>query len=184
MNKHKKFIKDAYNGKLGLTMCSEWKEAIEETYPEFNEQVKLEVGKWYKYTKHDCNFLFNITGIDKLVDGGVIAYGFDDDSWEVCDRWLDDSDYKDIKPATDQEVKEALIKEAKKRGFEEGVMYQTAFGDSTHRINGELDFGFCGRINIHAKKSNGIIFENGKWGTIIETITKEEAEKQLGKTII
>ena len=28
------------------------------------------------------------------------------------------------------------------------------------------------------------IFSNGRWSKIIEAITKEEAEKQLGKTII
>ena len=30
----------------------------------------------------------------------------------------------------------------------------------------------------------GDMFYNGKWATIIETITKEQAEKELGKTII
>ncbi|MGB2525665.1 hypothetical protein [Flagellimonas sp. SN16] len=34
MNKHKKFIKDCYEGKHG-TMCQEWKERILEHYPEF-----------------------------------------------------------------------------------------------------------------------------------------------------
>jgi len=83
--------------------------------------------------------------------------------------------------ATEQEIKTALINEAKKRGLIDGSYIKSTTGD-------------CGLVNdgnwIYAKNSNClfyagfILFDNGKWAEIIETITKEEAEKLLNKKII
>ena len=147
---------------------------------EFPELFKDNANGWYKDKKNDwCMFLEN----------GIIKYGFDAGGF-----WREDlssnyelrkGDYK----ATDKEVEQALIKEAKKRGFKEGVV---------------ADLTYCGHRNSRAKilnknyRYNGswlsvdgfIIFENGKWAEIIkkiiikEIITKEQAEKELGKTII
>lgn len=91
---------------------------------------------------------------------------------------------KFIIEATDKEVEKMLIKEAKKRGFKDKGMYE------------DIHDPYCGFKELHFKeleydrKENwlydgygSVIFCNGKWSTI-ETITKEDAEKQLGKTIV
>ena len=84
---------------------------------------------------------------------------------------------------SDKEVEDALIKEAKKRGFKRGVEYKTLF-DSPNIQLGKFSLEYMPvRNSLLAITAQGIIFENGKWATIIETITKAEAEKQLGKTI-
>lgn len=83
--------------------------------------------------------------------------------------------------ATEEEVKTALINEAKKRGLKCGNYIKATNGDYGLINNGSW---------IHAQNSNClfyagfILFDNGKWATIIETITKEEVEKLLNKKII
>ena len=40
-------------------------------------------------------------------------------------------------------------------------------------------------LNTYGKFcSNPLIYSKGKWAEIVETITKEQAEKELGKTIL
>ena len=50
MNKDYKFIKDAYEGKLGLEMCQDWEDLILNAYPEFKEE-EFKVGDWVYVTK-------------------------------------------------------------------------------------------------------------------------------------
>lgn len=184
MNKHKEFIKKAYNGELGLTMCSEWKEAIEKQYPEFKTQ--LEVGKWYT---HDNGFLFCFTGgFDKDKDPfgyGLSTYG----NWYDLDETEDGGwNGKELRPATKEEVEEALINEAKKRGFKEGVRIKVHADELDNPENTGRSLNIDGNHITYDGESLvfdcAVIFHNGKWAEIIETITKEEAEKQLGKKIV
>lgn len=83
-----------------------------------------------------------------------------------------------------KEVKQALIKEAEKRGFKKGVRYNAEYlgydGQDKLLITSN-DFKLTYNTLLI---DNYEIFKNGIWAEIIETITKEEAEKQLGKTII
>lgn len=89
-------------------------------------------------------------------------------------------------PATESEVFEALKSEAEKRGFASGC-YHTVVNNKDKVINCEANypvrFGFD-----HAENklllNNWAIFKNGIWAEIIPSITKSEAEKQLGKKII
>jgi len=175
MNKHKKFIKKAYNGELGLTMCSEWKEAIEKQYPEFKNQSK--VGEWHKGIGKT---LVCITNND---NGNIYGYGFDKDGkyWEDDSYdWLDV--YNDL--ATKEEVEKALINEAKRRGYHKKhfICLNGNEEDKDYKsLQVEHDLWDEGSA-IHVK--NKWCFIGGKWAEIIETITKEEAEKQLGKKIV
>ena len=86
--------------------CSEWKLKIEKECPELFKN-KLEVGKWYNYYK----------GALLVWNNGGYSYGFINgkyrEDWSFCSQ--------DAEPATEEEVKEALIKEAKKRGFKSGL---------------------------------------------------------------
>ena len=111
-----------------------------------------------------------------------MKHGFDGNgNWFDCHNQnykLRNSDYK----ATDKEVEEALVKEAKKRGFVKGV-------NISYLISTRNDFGFDGTFSIYrdslVDNRSAVIFSEGKWAEIIkETITKEQAEKELGKTIL
>lgn len=124
---------------------------------------EFEVGEWYKY------------GTDLLVwNRGDSTYGFNS-----LNNWGDDYLFscQSGRKATSQEVEEALIKEVKKRGFEEGVSVRVK-GDwmfegtaSNHLLN-HPTFSFKdGYLNFGGM----YIFKNGKWATIIsEEKTIEE----------
>ena len=165
----KEFIKKAHSA-----ACSEWKENIEKEFPKLFKEDALVVGKWYK--SEGC--LFNYQKQSNV-------YGFfTDGSWMNGD-WIWYG--ANAKPATDKEVEEALIKEAKKRGFKEGVRIKSKWmpNISANKLNGK--FMFDNKFELCAA-TNGLmiytIFQNGVWAEIVDTITKEQAEKELGKTIL
>tara|TARA_R110000772_G_scaffold259957_1_gene377744 strand:+ start:61 stop:573 length:513 start_codon:yes stop_codon:yes gene_type:complete len=118
-----------------------------------------------------------------FIEKGVMKYGFDQDGdWQInieLNYKLQEDDYK----ATKEQVRKSLIKEAKKRGFKEGVNADLTYCD--HRVSDakiiEENYRYNGRW---LSLNNYIIFEKGKWAKVTETITKEEAEKELGKIII
>tara|TARA_R110000823_G_scaffold234665_3_gene360875 strand:+ start:28 stop:378 length:351 start_codon:yes stop_codon:yes gene_type:complete len=87
-------------------------------------------------------------------------------------------------PKLFKEVEQALIEEANKRGFKKGVianLTHCGHRNSRAEILNE-NYRYNGR---YLSIDNFIIFEKGKWAEIIkQTITKEEAEKELGKTIL
>jgi hypothetical protein len=169
----KEFIK-----KVHSAASNEWKENIEKEFPKLFKKDALVVGKWYKY--HD-NYQESLMVWNNSED----TYGF----WG--NEYRDDLSFHisyDKIPATDKEVEEALIKEAKKRGFKEGVRVDKLLYNNIGSLNGDsktcenkefkLSFG-------HLFIGNLLIFHNtGKWAEIVETITKEQAEKELGKTIL
>ena len=163
----KEFIKKAHSA-----ACSEWKTNIEKEFPKLFKKDNLVVGKWYKSGKCLFNYQKNSN-----------VYGFFKDGIWTYKNWSWSFRDKNASLATDEEVKQALIKEAKKRGFKKGVMvrcegYNDAIFDGEFRF-GMFKGGVLDGINI------GDIFKDGVWATIVEeTITKEQAEKELGKTII
>ena len=166
----KEFIKKAHSA-----ACSEWKENIEKEFPKLFKEDALEVGKWYK----SKIAVFRVTSLAPLKSYGVYS-----------GKWGNEF-YTDVttrsRPATDKEVEQALIKEAKKRGFKEGVKYKNRL-DSFGFINDSC-WEFNGKSNYLGQRGNKVnslhfIFDEGKWAEIVETITKEQAEKELGKTIL
>lgn len=84
--------------------------------------------------------------------------------------------------ATEKEVKTALVNEAKKRGFVMGCTWNSSV------FTAFTGYSFYYNFKYNSLTLQGdIIFENGIWqiaDEIIETITKEEAEKLLNKKII
>ena len=173
----KEFIKKAHSA-----ACSEWKKNIEKEFPKLFKEYALVVGKWYK--SRSCLFNYQKQG---NVYGFFTDGGWNNGGWS----WDDTS----AKPATDKEIEEALIKEAKKRGFKEGVKFIKLGNGVVQTVDG-LPYFQAGRVAVESPKtewsrvykggsSNPSIFEYGKWAEIIkETITKEQAEKELGKTIL
>ena len=167
----KDFIKKAHEN-----ACSEWKTNIEKEFPKLFKEDALVVGKWYKHCSGGLRYLVCSVG-------NGLAYGFMDGIYHTKLSFGSQRLEEGCIPATDKEVERALIKEAKRRGFKEGVSV------SNENI-GYFYEGMCNSNEITFE--NGIlsidsiyIYKKGKWATIIkETITKEQAEKELGKTIL
>tara|TARA_R110002096_G_scaffold81836_1_gene190593 strand:- start:279 stop:788 length:510 start_codon:yes stop_codon:yes gene_type:complete len=148
------------------------KKEIEKEFPKLFKEEALVVGKWYKY-RDNC--------IDALMvwNDSEDTYGF----WRNKYRTELSFDLINDKiPATDKEVEQALIKEAKKRGLktsnhsclEDGAIWNNITGSEYRYYPKE------NKLMIGAST----VFLDGKWATIVETITKEQAEKELGKTIL
>jgi len=152
-------------------------------------ETKIEVGKWYKSTKYK-KLLVKVTELEK--QGSYLAcygYGFDGDGdWGVLkngDITYCTKEY--LTPATEEEVRTALINEAKKRGFVLSVIYDSLPHsflncDKNTKINCEL--GYSENENC-LYSSCGVIFDNGTWAEIIKPkqMTKEQIEKELGYNI-
>tara|TARA_R110001632_G_scaffold34101_1_gene87145 strand:+ start:2091 stop:2633 length:543 start_codon:yes stop_codon:yes gene_type:complete len=135
---------------------------------------EFEVGKWYKSKNHNITACY----VDEHNNYGV-SFGVWKDAMilNYFEAWT---------LATDKEVETALIKEAKKRGFKEGVKY------NCNNVMGRKDEVLCGKVifdydyNGLFCSSNGWIFEDGKWATIIEEpkeMTMAEVNKALGYEI-
>ena len=152
------------------------KKLLQQFIPEAFEN-KLEVGRWYKLKDnpkilalYDCfkhhrpyAYLFNAKGDYEYAP----IFSF----IELPNRW---------QLATEEEVREALINEAKKRGYKKGVKCKFGIIEDIRTIetnifdwNGKYLFVRC--INGNAD----IIFKNGKWVEIIEEPTKEEINRVL-----
>ncbi len=154
--------------------------------------VKLEVGKWYKYIDYEkwnlC--INNIDYESKTVKG----FGFAaDGTWmenALNDNW-DFEELEKIVEMTESEVFEALKNEAVKRGFVSGTWISWK-NEGKGQIKGDIYWASgsdCIAVRCDAKitdreNKNFPIFKDGIWAEIIPSISKSEAEKQLGKKII
>lgn len=155
------------------------------------DKVELEVGKWYKKG--------NTLALIKCIDdkgmyfqrfhcyGFNLLTGYDNSCFDVAH-----GEYHGFELATPEEVTEALTKEAVKRGYKEGVYMEDLYHDSKDhfKCNGnsfdyeEVPFNVLkGKMALRDKAGN-VIFCYGKWASIIPTITKEDAEKLIGKKIV
>ena len=154
------------------------KELLQEFIPEAFE-TKLEVGKWYKLKDnpkilalYDCfkhhrpyAYIFN--------EKGDYEYRVEFSLFELPTYW---------ELATEEEVSEALINEAKKRGYKKGV--ECKFGVSKEIRTIKTDkFMWDGEIlSINSTAFVwDVIFDNGVWSEIIEQSepTKEEINRVL-----
>ena len=150
------------------------KELLKEFIPEAFEN-ELEVGKWYISEHYLVYYLGNYKcNCIKLSDG----------EWIENVRHSLSGHLKSYRLATEEEVSEALINEAKKRGYKEGVRCQFGLIKEIRTIETNI-FEFKLEYNtlvIKRKDGNAdIIFRNGKWVEIIEEPepTKEEINRVL-----
>jgi len=158
-----------------LQLEADGNECVRDWFPEVFK-VNLEVGKWYKLGD---KFMFNFSGkYSRSNNSG--SYGF-----TMSGKWYDNlgiSVDEIYKVATDKEVEIALKNEALKRGFKEGVWFESAVSEDYFKFNylfiNDNDF------SIIWNKGCGVIFKDGIWAEIIPTITKEEAEEKLKCKII
>lgn len=148
-------------------------EALEAEIKKLKEELnkpEFEVGKWY-YCWQD--YLIHYSGNE------LNNYGF-------CSGWRSDllcSKNQPIqRPATDKEVEEALIKEAKRRGFKKGVRFECLYGWTNNKYsewrNDEISFRYYeGGLWVYGINFYELcIFQEGKWAEII----KEEPLKVGG----
>jgi len=157
----KKFIKE----NAGMT--------LKEAFPEVFGCV-LEVGKWYKVnTVHDYLLMFSGNKQE-------VSLGFANGEWE---NWSFSKKANQLNciPATPQEIKNALEKEAVRRYPDECTVED---------LTGQIKKLYSKRHYDYYFEENTLylygweIFHNGIWATIIPTITKQEAEERLGMKII
>lgn len=176
----KEFIKELHE-----EVSFYWKERIEKEFPELFEN-KLEVGKWYK---GDLGHLYFLDKIVKCPYNPHLSYGFD-----LCGEWSENTAISLNHPqgskyteATDKEVEEALINEAKKRGYKNGNHACLTVYVTCKNIKENAFFYYNGSLWEGNSEGNNCIFRDGKWAEIIEApekeLTKEQVEKELGYKI-
>lgn len=134
------------------------------------DKVELEVGRWYKSGKS----LFNH-------QEGKNSYGFRFGKWQQ-NNWSTNAEYFDetITEATQEEVTQALTKEAVNR-YKVGDFLLSLLTGKVWKVNGNNCY--IDNNGFFIFDSIGV-FKDGKWAEIIQTITKEDAEKELGKKIL
>lgn len=169
-----KFIIEAYEN-----ACSEWQEKIREQLPHLFPTV--EVGQWYKTTEKPY-LLFLVQNIKH---GKFYGVGFNNGEWEDDDLvWADESDY--IAKASTEEVRKALTKEAEKRGYIKGVYIKSLGGAGTVAIDVDTSLFYVEGYDKTLLRANKdcLIFREGEWAKIQNTITKEAAEKKYNIIIV
>lgn len=183
MGKHYNFIKKAYNGELGLTMCQDWKNKILENYPEFKEE-EFKVGDWIvpcfevrRLRPHRINMVTDTHYVtDPWHDSEINTIGFNREN--------------KYRKATKEEVEECLIAEAERRCLVSGVgikpLKDWFYGIANSMvIEHECNYIYYpSNDTLVVKSSNDYticLYSNGKWAEKINTMTKSEAEKKLNE---
>lgn len=156
---------------------------VEQWFPEVFE-TKLEVGKWYKHKE----FKDILICPERISDKGIL-YGF---GFNQKGKWVSDENYLDgsclcnevaakyLIPATEEEVKESLVREANKRYFDVGSKWIKPYSSMEAIANGDFGYSYSFYNNdLTGFQFDGkSIFHNGKWAEIIEeeikVVEKEE----------
>ena len=167
----KEFILDLHNEVILLSV----KAKIEKEFPQLFES-KLEVGRWYKSPEFGSS-LFCVT---KINGDYATAYGFN-----FIGIWQDEkaefafSNLENKTLATPEEVETALINEAKKRGFEDGVKIIPLNKTIAKAV---IDLGFKIEFKQYENEfwmGGYCLFKNGKWAEIIEKPTEMTLEQRV-----
>lgn len=138
-------------------------------------KIELEVGEWYKHVEIKNSLVFKIS---------ELGYGWFNGIYKENEFWSIE-DYNLWIEATPKEVETALINEAKKRGFEVGTCFLDIEHEGYEVCSDEIKIcDSCECLSLQFGEGNGLIYYKGKWAKIIQTITKEEAEKKLNCKII
>ena len=143
------------------------KDCLKEWFPDVFK-TELTIGKWYKYKLA----LFYVTNKISNNTNYYNVFGFDVDGNWMTDNATTYFDEKYIE-ANPEEVSAVLKKEAKNRGYKEGVrIYDVYLKEKTRVSSDKLDYEMCGHnpdnYGMCLRDSAGaIIFANGKWAQIL-----------------
>ena len=130
-----------------------------ELIAEQQPKEEFEVGAWYANNGMPMSMVCYSGKGDGYGTWSGSNWG---NSWAIdqIDNWT---------KATPQEIETALISEAKKRGFKEGVRFKMGDVDYGYSFDSDRDFTYKGELMLGKSANCGhIIFRDGKWATIIE----------------
>lgn len=183
MNKYKKFIKEL--GEVNPRYIS--KLEVKEKFPELFE-VKLEVGKWYKFKTGKEVIVFYLKESAKNN-----AYGMWNGHWTEGNeaRFSLNDTPDEWEPATNKEVEEMLIKEAKKRGlidcFEHTCVDTTSKGThKRHSLHENKTYTYDRSHDFLCDGWGSVIFQSGKWSKVINKPleqTMEQVSEKYGREV-
>lgn len=159
----KKFIKE----NAGMTL----KEAFSGVF-----KTVLETGVWY-YSKTKNGTFENLFRTDE----GVNCYGFENKKYVNCNN-INYLTKNNLRPATNEEVLEALSNEAVKRGYRNGVLLISC---ESVEMKPYGQFVYCGKTN-RLYFGGATIMKNGQWATIIQPkqMTIQEIEKEFNIQVV
>jgi hypothetical protein len=124
----------------------------------------LEVGKWYWVDNGLANELLICQQRNNPAFGFTSGGDFCDDMGNICVA-------QPYRLATDKEVEEALIAEAKRRGFKEGVKYKDINDKCIYPCQEEFEL-IDGKLMCTV--GGGWIFLNGEWAEILVDPIKDK----------
>lgn len=123
------------------------------------DQPEFEVGKWYKYKRTMDNKMcfLNYRGEEAKCFG----------IWN--DRWGEDWIFPfDSTPATSEEIKEALFRQAEKEGYKKGVKIRAIYGTRIYTLRGLRVGEYYPSTDELSGGGYYIIYSKGKWAEIIK----------------
>ena len=169
----KEFILKAYDAACGI-----WKAKIKEELPQLFERFKA--GEWvvpsesYGEVKKGRPVLL----IKPQAPCGTF-WVVDHTMWSTSQesRNFLAPPTRTFRFATAQEVCDALLEDAKRRGLKPGAIYKCVDTNYTEEIRGELRY-YANEDKL-TDGYGGYVYNKGKWAEPIDVITKKEAEKKL-----
>ncbi|RKT01058.1 hypothetical protein [Chryseobacterium defluvii] len=164
-------------------------EKLKEWWPEaFN--TELQVGNWYKSKSNNIAF---------YQGEGVLTFGINElRGWIESPNWFNEFNITkhNCRPATKDEVRTALIAEAKRRGIKSGSCLKTPknFGNGKFsdglflKRDSEFEFDW-NDLRIRSATIEGsaaVIFKDGVWAEIIQEkeVTMEEISEKFGVPLL
>lgn len=161
--------------KKDIKRLDEGKVTARELFPDVFEE---KFTGWAKRDMHPLCLMYYVDNKPKygLGNRGTWTYGY-----------VTHYDNQDFRPATDQEILEALTKEAVKRGFVEGArINNTNMGYKLTNCLLESGSYYFDKDRNILDIDCSYVFIDGKWANVIpqaKEMTVKEIEKELGHTI-
>lgn len=168
----KEFVKQAHSAS-----CSEWKRKIEKEVPELFKREFVEEG-WYIADCYGKSYLTYFKNPSKDLHA---EYYFEKNNGFLTGGLFCGIERK----ATEEEVKSALVEEAKRRGFKKGVRFDCAGNQAKNCILNSEKWQYMEFANCLSTFGSQFIFNKGKWAEIIREepqieVTLEEIAKLKG----
>ena len=134
-------------------------------------KTELEVGRWYKENDYPMHIFF----ITAIKDNRYYYYGFRVDGKYEIDEWYSFDDIgsqNGFELATKEEVSEALIAEAKKRGYKGGIkLSPLEYCSNAIETEKEDVYSYIPKVSHYVGNRlqlNGTgIYQDGNWAEII-----------------
>jgi hypothetical protein len=142
---------------------------------EFPEVFKLETHRWYMVS-HPYYIQDAIVFIQEEGMPHTFGFNHEGDWTEIYNNEHLHTKYRNdiVRPATDDEVKKAIIEEATRRGVWDKPMVSAVSGNTN--TDGSYSEAFEAVNNVLWSRY-GRVFDNGEWATALELTTEERLER-------